>query len=297
MSAAAKVLVVDDTPANISLMLDALSDAGYDVLVAESAASAFALLEHNAPDLILLDVLMPGVNGFDACVRLKADARWSEIPVLFMTALDDGSEKVRAFTAGAVDYITKPVHPPEVLARVTHLYPVTFEQLTKEFERLHKCGAQTAFACAVNPYEKLAVKFRHNALSISTLYDHGGTAPVGCGRCTSAAASGGTCPCAAGFECVDGACQPHPSSSVGSCPAQCGSGGCVMNFGGGVICYSGGAEGESCIEYDRENGARPCAPGLFCQTSCSNCGGKCVRVTASMCADILGVPAPTCVGN
>ncbi|HEX7666790.1 MAG TPA: hypothetical protein VF407_19815 [Polyangiaceae bacterium] len=125
----------------------------------------------------------------------------------------------------------------------------------------------------------------------------GGTAPVGCGRCTSAAASGGTCPCAAGFECVDGACQPHPSSSVGSCPAQCGSGGCVMNFGGGVICYSGGAEGESCIEYDRENGARPCAPGLFCQTSCSNCGGKCVRVTASMCADILGVPAPTCVGN
>lgn len=122
MSAAAKVLVVDDTPANISLMLDALSDAGYDVLVAESAASAFALLEHNAPDLILLDVLMPGVNGFDACVRLKADARWSEIPVLFMTALDDGSEKVRAFTAGAVDYITKPVHPPEVLARVgTHL--------------------------------------------------------------------------------------------------------------------------------------------------------------------------------
>lgn len=122
MNTTGKVLVVDDTPANISLMLDALSEAGHDVLVAESAASAFALLAHNAPDLILLDVRMPGMDGFDACVRLKADPRWSEIPVLFMTALDDGAEKVRAFTAGAVDYITKPVHPPEVLARVaTHL--------------------------------------------------------------------------------------------------------------------------------------------------------------------------------
>lgn len=118
MTAAAKVLVVDDTPANISLMLDALSDAGYDVLVAESAASALALLAHNPPDLILLDVLMPQVNGFDLCAALKADGRYRDIPVLFMTALHDAVEKVRAFEAGAVDYITKPVYPPEVLARV-----------------------------------------------------------------------------------------------------------------------------------------------------------------------------------
>ncbi|QYM80414.1 response regulator [Horticoccus luteus] len=118
MSPPAKVLVVDDTPANISLMLDALSDAGYDVLVAESAASALALLAHNTPDLFLLDVLMPQVNGFELCAILKRDERCREVPVLFMTALHDAAEKVRAFSAGAVDYITKPVYPPEVLARV-----------------------------------------------------------------------------------------------------------------------------------------------------------------------------------
>lgn len=117
-SPAAKVLVVDDTPANVSLMLDALAEAGYDLLVAESSRSALQLLEHNPPDLILLDVVMPETNGFDLCARLKGDTRWRDIPVLFMTALQDPDEKVRAFAAGAVDYITKPVYPPEVLARV-----------------------------------------------------------------------------------------------------------------------------------------------------------------------------------
>jgi DNA-binding response OmpR family regulator/DNA-binding CsgD family transcriptional regulator len=112
------VLVVDDTPANVSLMLDALAEAGYDLLVAESSRSALQLLEHNPPDLILLDVVMPESNGFDLCARLKTDSRWRDIPVLFMTALQDPEEKVRAFGAGAVDYITKPVYPPEVLARV-----------------------------------------------------------------------------------------------------------------------------------------------------------------------------------
>lgn len=114
----AKVLVVDDTPANVSLMLDALAEAGYELLVAESGRSALQLLEHNPPDLILLDVVMPEGDGFEVCARLKADRRWREIPVLFMTALQDPEEKVRAFAAGAVDYITKPVYPPEVLARV-----------------------------------------------------------------------------------------------------------------------------------------------------------------------------------
>lgn len=119
MSSPAKVLVIDDTPANVSLMLDALTEAGHELLVAESARSAFQLLEHNPPDLILLDVVMPQCDGFEVCRLLKADARWRDIPVIFMTALHDPNEKVRAFAAGAVDYITKPVYPPEVLARVS----------------------------------------------------------------------------------------------------------------------------------------------------------------------------------
>ena len=114
----AKILIVDDTPANLALVLDALGEAGHELLVAESAQSAFALLAHALPDLILLDVVMPEMDGFQACAQLKASPAWRDIPVLFMTALDEPGEKVRAFSAGAVDYILKPVHAPEVLARV-----------------------------------------------------------------------------------------------------------------------------------------------------------------------------------
>ncbi len=122
MSAPATVLVVDDTPANIGVLLEALGDAGHEVLVAESGHSALAQLEHARPDLILLDVMMPGLDGFETCQRLKQHPRWRSIPVLFMTALDEPEQKVRAFKEGAVDYIVKPFFEQEVLARVqTHL--------------------------------------------------------------------------------------------------------------------------------------------------------------------------------
>lgn len=122
MKSPRRVLVVDDTPANVSLVLDALSDAGHEILVAESGRSALALLEHTTPDIILLDVVMPGMDGFTACQRIKQLPASQSVPVLFMTALDTPDEKLRAFSAGAVDYILKPVNPAEVLARVnTHL--------------------------------------------------------------------------------------------------------------------------------------------------------------------------------
>lgn len=119
---AARILVVDDTPANLSLLLDALGDAGYEILVAESGRSALALLDHATPDLILLDLVMPGMDGIATCTRLKERPECRDVPVLFMTAVDEPEQKVRAFAAGAFDYITKPAYPPEVLARVaTHL--------------------------------------------------------------------------------------------------------------------------------------------------------------------------------
>ena len=119
---AATILLVDDTPANLALLLDALGGAGYDLRIAESGESALRQLELNLPDLVLLDVVMPGIDGLETCRRLKADSRRREIPVIFMTVLSDPAEKVRAFDVGAVDYITKPVYPPEVVAHVrTHL--------------------------------------------------------------------------------------------------------------------------------------------------------------------------------
>lgn len=117
-AASANILVIDDVPANLSVLLDALHGAGHRVLVAESGESALELLPNIVPDLVLLDVRLPGLDGFATCDRLKRDARWRDLPVIFLTSLDEPGEKVRAFSAGAVDYVTKPIEPSEVVARV-----------------------------------------------------------------------------------------------------------------------------------------------------------------------------------
>lgn len=112
------ILIVDDVPANLGVLLDFLGDAGYEVLVAESGLSALEQVSYARPDIILLDVLMPVLDGFETCRRLRADPQWSETPILFLSALSDAVDKVRGFEAGAVDFISKPLHPQEVLARV-----------------------------------------------------------------------------------------------------------------------------------------------------------------------------------
>jgi DNA-binding response OmpR family regulator/DNA-binding CsgD family transcriptional regulator len=112
------ILIVDDLPANVGVLVDVLSGAGLRAVVAESGESALEQLTWAKPDLILLDVQMPGLDGFETCRRIKANAATAETPVLFMTALTDVVDKVKGFAAGAVDYIAKPLHPEEVLARV-----------------------------------------------------------------------------------------------------------------------------------------------------------------------------------
>jgi len=122
MSVPSRILVVDDTPNNVTLVEDMLTARGYQVATATDGAEALAKAGADAPDLILLDVLMPGPDGFEVCERLRADGATRDIPVIFLTALDDTFDKVRAFSAGAVDFVTKPFRPEELLARVgTHL--------------------------------------------------------------------------------------------------------------------------------------------------------------------------------
>lgn len=116
------ILIIDDTPANLDVISDTLTDAGFEVAIARTGERALKQLQHQLPDLILLDVMMPGISGFEVCRQLKADARTQDIPILFMTALSDTGNKVKGFELGAVDYITKPFQEVEVLARVrTHL--------------------------------------------------------------------------------------------------------------------------------------------------------------------------------
>lgn len=112
------ILIVDDTPDNLALLSDALDDAGYRVLVALDGASALSRIQRRRPDLILMDALMPGLDGFDTCRQIKADAASANIPVLFMTALTDSEHVVRGFEAGAIDYVTKPIECRAVLARI-----------------------------------------------------------------------------------------------------------------------------------------------------------------------------------
>jgi len=118
----ALIMMVDDTPANLSVLSDLLSARGFKISVAEDGESALEQLQYVQPDLILLDVLMPHLDGFTTCRRLKERPETKDIPVIFMTALTDTVEKVKGFELGAVDYITKPFQQEEVLARVsTHL--------------------------------------------------------------------------------------------------------------------------------------------------------------------------------
>lgn len=116
------VLIVDDVPDNLSLLHDALDEAGYTVLVATHGEAALQRATQAVPDIILLDAIMPGMDGFEVARRLKAQAETSHIPIVFMTGLTDTEHVVAAFNAGGVDYVTKPIRPREVMARIeTHM--------------------------------------------------------------------------------------------------------------------------------------------------------------------------------
>ncbi len=118
----ATILIVDDVPENLAVAHDALDGAGYVVRVATSGLAALESARLQPPDLILLDAVMPGLDGFETCRRLKADLATRPIPVVFMTGLTDTDHVVRGFQAGGIDYITKPIRPQEVIARIaSHL--------------------------------------------------------------------------------------------------------------------------------------------------------------------------------
>ncbi|QGZ29910.1 response regulator [Stutzerimonas stutzeri] len=112
------VMIVDDVPDNLALLSDALERAGYMVLVAMDGVSALERMQRLRPDIVLLDALMPGLNGFDTCRQMKASADLQDIPVLFMTALTESEHVLAGFAAGGNDYVTKPIHAEQVLARV-----------------------------------------------------------------------------------------------------------------------------------------------------------------------------------
>ncbi|OUL21023.1 response regulator [Nostoc sp. 106C] len=131
------ILIVDDNPTNLELLLDFLEESGFKVLVAEDGISAVEMAEYASPDLILLDVLMPEIDGFETCRRLKSNSATQNIPVIFLTALVDKVDKVKGLNLGAVDYITKPLAHDEVLARIQ--IHMRLQNLTKKLTEQNEC--------------------------------------------------------------------------------------------------------------------------------------------------------------
>src|SRR5713101_4563398 len=136
-------MIVDDNPANLKLLADMLLQQGHEVCSFPLGRLALAAAMKNPPDLILLDINMPEMNGYEVCERLKSTEELSEIPVIFLSALNETQDKVKAFRSGAVDYISKPFQFEEVHARVeTHLKLHGFQRALKlQNERLEEAVA------------------------------------------------------------------------------------------------------------------------------------------------------------
>jgi phosphoserine phosphatase RsbU/P len=144
------ILVVDDTPANIQILVGILKEKGYQLSIANNGNAALKALERIRPDLILLDVMMPELDGIETCRRIKNSEAWRDIPIIFLTAKADTSDIVKGFEIGAVDYVAKPFNAHELLARMnTHL---TIDQLRRslaekneELARAHKRELEMAY--------------------------------------------------------------------------------------------------------------------------------------------------------
>jgi signal transduction histidine kinase len=148
----ANILIVDDSPANVLLLVRMLTERGYHPQPVLSGALALQAARADPPDLILLDINMPGMNGYEVCQRLKADAALKDIPVIFISALSETLEKVKAFQVGGVDYVTKPFQFDEVYARVqTHLQLRRLEKLRDDLTHMviHDLRSPLAVICGV----------------------------------------------------------------------------------------------------------------------------------------------------
>ena len=137
---AAKVLVVDDTAANVKLLADLLAYKGYEVVTAASGEEGLRKLAEQRPDIVLLDIMMPGMNGYEVCRAIRADPKHAVLPVVMVTSLDPTQERIKGLEAGADDFLTKPINQPELIARVKSLLRIKalYDQLTDLNSNLEK---------------------------------------------------------------------------------------------------------------------------------------------------------------
>ncbi len=158
------VLAVDDKPQNIQFLGKVLSDSGYEVGLAQSGREALNFVKKSDPDLILMDIMMPGMDGYEVCERLKNNFSTRHIPVIFLTAKTDPEDIVKGFDVGGVDYVTKPFNSAELLARIkTHLEIRTLRGLLPMCSKCKKIRNDEGFWKQVDSYieEHSQVSFTH----------------------------------------------------------------------------------------------------------------------------------------
>lgn len=159
----ATILIVDDNQNNLKVLCDAIADSGWEILVANDGESAIEQAQYAHPDLILLDVMMPGIDGFDTCQHLKSNSLTCEIPIIFMTALSDTIDKVKGLSIGGVDYVTKPFHTEEVLARINvHLQ---LRSLNKQLEE-QKLDLEKRVAARTNELSQALHELQQSQLQL-----------------------------------------------------------------------------------------------------------------------------------
>jgi phosphoserine phosphatase RsbU/P len=156
------ILVVDDNTDNLRLLAGLLSEHHYKVRLAPNGVRALATIRKEAPDLVLLDIMMPGMDGFEVCRQLKEDEQTANIPIIFISALNETIDKVKAFSLGGVDYITKPFKAQEILARVkTHLTLRFLQlQMEKKNSELQKALAEIKTLRGIIPICSFCKKIR-----------------------------------------------------------------------------------------------------------------------------------------
>ena len=163
------VLVVDDAPSSLGVLVETLESAGYTVLVASEGQTALERLERITPDAILLDCVMPGLSGFDTCRRIKNNAAWAQIPVIFMTGLSDTQHVVEGFACGGVDYVVKPLRAAEVLARLhTHARNAQVNRMVRDALDVAGLGV-----VLVDGLGRIAWRSPRAARALSSLHDGG----------------------------------------------------------------------------------------------------------------------------
>jgi DNA-binding response OmpR family regulator len=155
-----KILVVDDLLENLRLLASLLMEAGYEVRRAPDGAMALSNVPRFQPDLILLDIMMPEMDGYEVCQRLKANEQTQGIPVIFLSALDLTFDKIKAFEVGAADFIHKPFHPAEVMARVKNQLRIRQQSLQLQAQQAIIQSQQQQLEAAIQAKEAAEEKCR-----------------------------------------------------------------------------------------------------------------------------------------